>query len=240
MPPDALNTEFAGKTALVTGGTRGIGEAVGSALLAAGCRVIVTGLPGETPSVKGLEVHSLDVGDQDEVDAVFKNINSLDILVNSAGTIARDREFEIDTFMRVLDVNLTGTMRMCVGAKPMLARNGGAIVNVASLWSFFGGPRVPAYTASKGGIAQLTKSLAVAWAGDGIRVNAVAPGWIATDLTRGVQQDPAVSAKILDRTPMRRWGKPEDVAGPVIFLCSQAASFITGAVLPVDGGYCAV
>jgi NAD(P)-dependent dehydrogenase (short-subunit alcohol dehydrogenase family) len=240
MPSDALNREFAGKTALVTGGTRGIGEAIGAALLHAGCRVIVTGLPGETPSAKGLEVHSLDVGDQDEVDAVFKNINSLDILVNSAGTIARDREFEIDTFMRVLDVNLTGTMRMCVGAKPMLARNGGAIVNVASLWSFFGGPRVPAYTASKGGVAQLTKSLAVAWAGDGIRVNAVAPGWIATDLTRGVQQDPAVSAKILDRTPMRRWGKPEDVAGPVIFLCSQAASFITGAVLPVDGGYCAV
>jgi NAD(P)-dependent dehydrogenase (short-subunit alcohol dehydrogenase family) len=131
-------------------------------------------------------------------------------------------------------------MRMCVGSKAMLARSRGAIVNVASLWSFFGGPRVPAYTASKGGIAQLTKSLAVAWAADGIRVNAIAPGWIATDLTRGVQQDPAASAKILDRTPMRRWGKPEDVAGPVIFLCSQAASFITGAVLPVDGGYCAV
>ena len=234
------NSEFAGKTALVTGGTSGIGAAIGTALHAAGCRVIVTGLPGEASAIKGLDVRPLDVGDQDAVDAVFAAIQTLDILVNSAGTIARDREFEIDTFMRVLDINLTGTMRMCVGAKPMLARAGGSIVNVASLWSFFGGPRVPAYTASKGGVAQLTKSLAVAWAADGVRVNAVAPGWIATALTKGVQEDAAATARILERTPMRRWGKPEDVAGPVLFLCSRAASFITGAVLPVDGGYCAV
>lgn len=103
--------------------------------------------------------------------------------------------------------------------------------------SFFGGGLVPAYSASKGGVAQLTKSLAIAWASDGVRVNAVAPGWIATPLTKGLQEDPQRSASLLQRTPLGRWGEPNDITGPVMFLCSSAASFVTGAVLPVDGGY---
>jgi NAD(P)-dependent dehydrogenase (short-subunit alcohol dehydrogenase family) len=110
-------------------------------------------------------------------------------------------------------------------------------VNIASMLSFFGGPRVPAYSASKGGIAQLTRSLAVAWAQEGIRVNAVAPGWIRTPMTHALQEDAERSAYLLTRTPMGRWGRPEDVAGPVIFLCSESAAFVTGVVLPVDGGY---
>jgi NAD(P)-dependent dehydrogenase (short-subunit alcohol dehydrogenase family) len=140
----------------------------------------------------------------------------------------------------VIDVNLTGTMRMCVGAHRKLAAARGAIVNTASMLSFFGGPQVPAYTASKGGVAQLTKALAVAWAAEGIRVNAIAPGWIATGLTRGIFEDEERSAAILSRTPLKRWGEPEDVAGAAVFLCSQAARFITGTILPVDGGYTAV
>ena len=162
---------------------------------------------------------------------------SLDILVNCAGIIRRDAEYEIPTFLEVLDVNLAGVMRLCTACRPLLRESRGCIVNTASMLSFFGGPRVPAYTASKGAIAQLTKSLAVAWAPEGIRVNAVAPGWISTPLTQALRDDPQRSAPILSRTPMARWGTPEDVAGPVIFLCSKAAAFITGVILPVDGGY---
>jgi NAD(P)-dependent dehydrogenase (short-subunit alcohol dehydrogenase family) len=186
------------------------------------------------------DARPLDVSSQAQVDQLIASLDRLDILVNAAGILVRDGEYEMSTFLRVLDVNLAGTMRLCVGAKPLLARSGGCIVNIASILSFFGGPRVPAYSASKGGVVQLTKSLAVAWASEGIRVNAIAPGWVATKMTQALQDDPARSELILSRTPMGRWARPDDIAGPVIFLCSSAASFITGTVIPVDGGYSAV
>ena len=167
--------------------------------------------------------------------------DGLAALINCAGVIFRNgAEYDIEIFQKVIDVNLTGTMRMCVGRAGEACRRPGAIVNTASMLSFFGGPSVPAYTASKGGVAQLTKALAVAWAAEGIRVNAIAPGWIATELTRGLVEDEGRSAAILDRTPMQRWGEPNDLGGAVVFLCSAAARFITGAILPVDGGYAAV
>ena len=154
--------------------------------------------------------------------------------------ILRDaQEYQIENFQRVVEVNLTGMMRMCTACQPLLARQGGSIVNLASMLSFFGGGRVPAYSASKGGAVQLTKSLAVAWAEQGIRVNAVAPGWIVTPLTEPLVRDEAFDRAIVARTPMKRWGQPEEVAGAVVFLCSPAAGFITGAVLAVDGGYSA-
>jgi NAD(P)-dependent dehydrogenase (short-subunit alcohol dehydrogenase family) len=137
----------------------------------------------------------------------------------------------------VIDINLVGTMRMCAAALPLLKDSRGCVLNIASMLSFFGSGLAPAYSASKGGIAQLTKSLAIAWAAHGIRVNALAPGWIETPLTRPLIDDPARRQAIIDRTPMGRWGKPEDVTGAALFLCSPAAAFITGAVLPVDGGY---
>ncbi|WP_207458283.1 SDR family oxidoreductase [Azospirillum sp. SYSU D00513] len=240
--------DIAGRHALVTGGANGIGAGIASALMEAGCHVTVADLPGSaTPELEAAQSAGkasfvpLDVTDEAGIAAVVGALNRLDILVNCAGIIRRAEEFDLATFARVLDVNLTGTMRLCTACRPLLAANGpdggAAIVNIASMLSFFGGGLVPAYSASKGGIAQLTKSLAIAWAKDGIRVNAVAPGWIATPLTRALQEDPERSKAILSRTPMGRWGKPSDVAGATLFLCSPAASFMTGVVLPVDGGY---
>ena len=231
------------KQVLITGGARGIGWGIARAMLDAGYGVTVTGLTADevaaVPHEANLKSAVLDVTNDADVAGLMGSLTRLDALVNCAGIILREgKEFTIQGFQQVIDVNLTGTMRMCMAAKPLLEKNGGAIVNTASLWSFFGGPLTPAYTASKGGVAQLTKALAVAWA-PSIRVNAIAPGWIETDLTKAAQADPARSDAIIARTPFGRWGKPEDIGGAVVFLCSDAAGFITGAVLPVDGGYIA-
>jgi NAD(P)-dependent dehydrogenase (short-subunit alcohol dehydrogenase family) len=217
-----------GTRALVTGGTGGIGGAIAAALENAGCTVTAAGL------------ESLDVSSNESVGRLVASFDRLDILVNAAGTILRGgAEFELEGFAKVVDVNLTGTMRVATACRALLAARRGCILNIASMLSFFGGGHAPAYSASKGGIVQLTKSLALAWAAGGIRVNALAPGWIETEMTRPVREDEARSKAILDRTPLRRWGMPDDVAGAAVFLCSPAASFITGAVLPVDGGYSA-
>src|SRR5262249_11909744 len=155
-------------------------------------------------------------------------LGRLDVLVNAAGMILRGGlEFEPEGFRRVVDVNLTGTMRLCVACRPRLAERGGSVLNVASMLTFFGSGAAPAYSASKGGVGQLTKSLAIAWAPQGIRVNAIAPGWVQTALTRPLFEDPSRSEAIVARTPLGRWGRPEDVAGASLFLCSPAASFIT-------------
>lgn len=228
--------------AVVTGGTRGIGEGIARALAGAGYAVIAAGLTEAECAAfaphPAIRTTLLDVTRDESVATLFDGLDRLDLLVNCAGTIQRGgREFEIEAFRLTLEVNLVGTMRCCVAAKPLLAGQGGSIVNTASMLTFQGSPFVPGYSASKGGVGQLTKSLAAAWAPEGIRVNAIAPGWIDTELTRPLVEDPVRSAPILDRTPMKRWGKPEDVAGAVVFLASDAARFITGAILPVDGGY---
>jgi len=233
------------RTALITGGTGGIGLALAHGLLGLGYAVTVTGATeaevAATPPHADLHAVALDVTQADDVARVVATLPELDVLVNAAGIILRGgREFEIDSFERVIQVNLIGTMRVCLAARPALMARRGAVLNLASMLSFVGGPAVPAYSASKGGIAQLTKSLAAAWAPDGIRVNALAPGWITTELTRPLQEDPARSQALLGRTPMGRWGTPQDLVGAALFLCSEAAGFVTGVVLPVDGGYRAV
>lgn len=229
------------RVAVVTGGTRGIGEGVARALAADGWRVVAGGIgDDEIAAFKSdpmIEAMKLDVTDDSSVGSLIERCPRIDALVNCAGILLKASEFGIDSFAKVLDVNLVGTMRMCVAARPKLAASRGAIVNTASMYAFFGAPHAPAYAASKGGVAQLTKSLAIAWAPDGIRVNAIAPGWIDTDMARPALQDPVRAAPILARTPMDRWGTPEDVANVVTFLVSDAARFVTGTVMPVDGGY---
>jgi NAD(P)-dependent dehydrogenase (short-subunit alcohol dehydrogenase family) len=233
------------RKALVTGGTRGIGEGISRALAESGFSVIACGLTDEECRAfhpqDGIAARQIDVTDDASVAAALNDLDHLDLLVNCAGIIQRaGREFEIEAFRLTLEVNLVGTMRMCMAVRPLLVKAGGCIVNTASMLTFQGSPFVPGYAASKGGVGQLTKSLAAAWATDGIRVNAIAPGWIETELTRPLVEDAARSAPILARTPMNRWGRPSDVGGVVVFLASDAARFITGAIIPVDGGYLAV
>jgi NAD(P)-dependent dehydrogenase (short-subunit alcohol dehydrogenase family) len=229
---------FAGKTALVTGATQGIGAAVANRLAALGAHTVATGLHSDVGELHpDIEVRIGDVSRAGDIDAMLRGLDQLDIVVNCAGIIRRGAEHDPAVFEQVLAVNLTGTMRMCTAARDRLARRRGCIVNTASMLSFFGGSLVPAYAASKGGVAQLTKSLALAYAADGIRVNAVAPGWIATPLTQALQDDPERAGPILSRTPLGRWGTPADVADAVAFLCTPASAFMTGVILPVDGGY---
>jgi len=220
-------------TALITGAAGGIGGALVSAFRQAGYRTIGV----DRAAAEG--VTSLDVTDSAAVTAFATTFDNLAVLVNAAGVLRLQAEYEPSEFARVVDINLTGTMRMAVACRAALAKARGAVINIASMHAIFGAPLSPAYAASKAGVVQLTKSLAVAWAEDGIRVNAIAPGWIETPMTLPARSDAARNRAILDRTPLGRWGTPEDIAGPAVFLASDAARFITGAVLAVDGGYSA-
>lgn len=245
-PESAFRADlFHGCRALVVGGTSGIGHGIARAFAGHGAAVCATGATeAEVAAARAgapstLQFRPLDVRDSAGVAALVGEFPELDILVNCAGIIRRHDEHDPEVFAAVIDINLTGMMRACAAARPALARRRGCIVNIASLLTFTGGALIPAYAASKGGVGQLTKSLALAYAVDGIRVNALAPGYIVTPLTDALRADPVRHAAILARTALNRWGTTAEVADAALFLASPAARYVTGTILPVDGGYLA-
>ena len=239
-----------GKRALVTGANTGIGQAIAQGLSQAGAHVLAAGRSscGETVALieragGSAEELTLDLTDPEAGAAQMAVAGDLDILVNNAGIIRRADlvDYAVTDWDAVMDVNLKAVFLLCQAfARAAIARGtGGRIVNIASLLSFQGGIRVPAYTASKHGVAGLTKIMANEWAAHRINVNAVAPGYIATNNTTALREDATRSAEILGRIPAGRWGEPADIAGAVTFLCTPAANYVTGAVLNVDGGWLA-
>ena len=244
-----MNTtfDFSGKVALVTGGVSGIGAAASLAFKRAGASVIACGVTEQeimaakvNPDFANIRIEALNVRDNDAVQRLMGSLDQLDFVVNSAGIIRRAAEHDPETFAEVIDVNLTGGMRVATAARPLLAKSKGAIVFIGSVMSFFGGPVQPAYSASKGAVMNLVMSLGAAYAADGIRVNAVAPGWVITELSRGARENPERNAQIMGRIPMNRWAETSEIADPIMFLCSDAARYVTGSILPVDGGYISV
>jgi 3-oxoacyl-[acyl-carrier protein] reductase len=239
--------DYTGARVLVTGGSNGIGLSVATAFRNAGARVTITGTRDSAADydhdLSGFEYHPCRLPDPDAVAHVAGALSGLDVLVNNAGqNLPGGRsEYDPDVFEEVVAVNLFGAFRMAMACQTLLqasgADGGASVVNVGSMSSFFGIEVVPGYGAAKAGVVQLTKTLAVAWARHGIRVNAVAPGIIETNMTAPMLPFDELTGPIIERTPMRRLGTPADVAPVVLFLASPAAGFITGQTLPVDGGF---
>lgn len=225
------------KTALITGGGTGIGRAVAERLLKEGWRVIAAGLDRDADLDPAITFHQADVTDTALVLQALEGIERLDGLVNAAGILRHGREWQTEDFEAVLRVNVTAGFALSTALLPRLEAAGGAVVMFASMWSIFGSAGAPAYTASKGAVAAVTRSMAVAWASKGVRVNAVAPGWVETAMSARAREDLARVAKINVRIPMGRWAQPAEVASVIRFLLSADAAYVTGVVLPVDGGY---
>jgi len=243
-----------GRLALVTGSAGGLGAAIAVALAEAGASVACHG-NRRAADATNEQIQSLgqksraftgDLSQPDGAEALYEAVLSAmgtpDILVNNAGTIYREpaEDYDMQAWMNVLQVNLNSVFRLSqLAGRSMLGRGQGKIINIASLLSFQGGIRVPAYAASKGGVAQLTKALANEWAARNVQVNAIAPGYFRTENTSALQKDEVRSRQILERIPAARWGEPEDIAGAAVFLASTASNYITGEVLVVDGGWMA-
>lgn len=248
-----LESQFslAGKKALVTGSSKGIGAAIAQALAHAGADIVLLGRTAESLEAtkssivnigRKVEIVLCDVSSPEAIKEVFANIAEMnvDILINNAGSISRApaAETEIDDWHRIIDTNLNSVFQISQACgRAMIAKGSGTIINIASLLSFQGGINVPAYTASKHGVAGVTKALANEWGSRGVTVNAIAPGYISTDNTAALRADADRNASILARIPIGRWGNPDDIASVAVFLASPAARYINGEVLTVDGGW---
>ena len=246
MADDRVRFDFSGARVLVTGGSNGIGLGIARAFDAAGAAVSITGTRAAASDydhdLSAFAYHSLDMRDAEGLDALAASLDSLDVLVNNAGAnLMLRNEWKPEVFEEAVRINLFGAFQLAVACKELLARSpldgGGSILNVASMSAFVAVPFVPGYGAAKAAIVQMTKNLGVAWARDGVRVNAVAPGLIESNMTSAMKGIEALEKPEIDRTPMGRWGVPEDVAPAFLFLASPAARFITGQTLCVDGGY---
>ena len=245
--------DLGGRVALVTGGNGGIGLGIALGLAEAGAEIVIAARNEEKTEAAVQKVRALgrecigvrcDVRDGAEIEATVATAREafgrLDVLVNNAGVAGGGPPAEIteEVWDRVIDTNLKGSFRVAQAAYPLLkAGGGGKVINIGSEYSLFGSPTVVPYSASKGGVIQLTKSLAVAWARDNIQVNAIIPGWISTDMTSGIQTNEAAHDRIVQRTPAGRFGTPAECAGAAVFLASSASDFVTGVSIPVDGGY---
>ena len=254
MSRDNTHFDLSGKVAIVTGGNGGLGIGMALGLARAGANVVVAGrdiakTDQAVEQIQALGVDALgitvDVSQEAEVGRMVgqtvETLGSVDILVNNAGISVRTQpqDLSADDWDRVVDINLKSVFLASKAAYPhMKAQGGGKIINIGSMFSLFGSDWVSPYSASKGGVVQLTKSLAVAWAQDNIQVNAILPGWFMTGLTESIpERDPARYALINQRIPAKRWGNPEDLQGPVVFLAGSGSDYVTGAALTVDGGY---
>lgn len=235
---------FDSKTVLVSGATSGIGLAIAQGFSALGAHVIATGSSvvkldalRADAELEGIRFEQLDVRNQDDINRFVGALEDLDVLVNAAGVARPTDEYRDDVFREVIDVNLTAAMRFSMASRAALERARGSIINIASMLSYIADAEVPAYCASKTGILGLTRALAHSFGAAGVRVNAIAPGYHRTDMTRTLWEAPESANKIAERSALKRWGEAHDLVGASLFLASPAASFITGVTLPVDGGY---
>jgi NAD(P)-dependent dehydrogenase (short-subunit alcohol dehydrogenase family) len=239
--------DYSGCRVLVTGGSSGIGAGFASAFRDAGAEVTITGTRGSADEyeadLSGYAFHSLQMRDAEGIARVAEALEGLDVLINNAGANFPDgrNEWEPDAFEASVAINLFGSFRMALACKDKLSASriegGGSIINMASMSAFIAVPVVPGYGAAKAGVVQMTKNLAVSWVGDGIRVNAIAPGLILSNMTSVMKGVAALEDPEIGRTPMGRWGAPEDITPAALFLASSGARFITGQTLNVDGGY---
>lgn len=242
-----------GKNVIITGGNKNLGLGITNAFCEAGANVVIMAssdsvfdvsqkLSSQGYNVNGIKV---DLSCKGDIEKAFSSAlqllnGKIDVLINNAGIIRRNKaeEFSFDDWQDVININLNAVFILSqLAGKVMIDQGGGKIINMASMLSFFGGQTVPSYAASKGAIAQLTKALSNEWASKGINVNAIAPGYMATDMTQALQDDEARSKEILSRIPSGRWGTPQDIQGLAIFLASNASNYISGTIIPVDGGY---
>ncbi len=237
--------DYSGYAVLVTGGSNGIGFAIADAFAEAGASVTITGTRDDPAAyekdLSAFTYHQLLAEDSASVENLISATSACDVLVNNAGAVVRPPDsYTLEGFDENIRINLNAVFQLSQGLRDRLCQRPGSIINIASMTSYIASPRVPAYGASKAAILQMTKTLAALYAGSGIRVNGIAPGWIETNLSETVRTTESVSQEIVERTPMSRWGIPDEISGTALYLASESlAGFVTGVTIPVDGGYSA-